>query len=40
MTVPSERTLITIGSDDLTLAVSPIGAEMQSVVCDGIERLW
>ena len=31
---------IVIGSSELTLAVSPVGAEMQSVVCDGIERLW
>ena len=31
---------IVIGSSELALAVSPVGAEMQSVVCDGIERLW
>lgn len=31
---------IIIGSDELTLAVSPVGAEMRSIVCDGIERLW
>ena len=31
---------IVIGSGNLTLTISPTGAEMQSVVCDGIERLW
>lgn len=31
---------IVIESSELALAVSPVGAEMQSVVCDGTERLW
>ena len=32
--------LIVVKSSELTLAVSPVGAEMQSVVCDEVERLW
>lgn len=32
--------LHTIASDSLTVSISAAGAELQSVVCDGVERMW
>lgn len=32
--------LHTIASDSLTVSISAVGAELQSVVCDGVERMW
>lgn len=33
-------TAFTLENDDLTVQVSSEGAELRSVVCDGIERMW
>lgn len=35
-----ENEIVRIGDGALAVAISPKGAEMRSVVCDGLERLW
>ena len=35
-----EATLFILDNDELAVRISPVGAELQSVVRDGIERMW
>lgn len=36
----SDNEFVTIENGSLAVRIAPKGAEMQSIVCDGIERLW
>ena len=35
-----EPSICTPDHDELAVRISPVGAEMQSIVRDGVERMW